>query len=345
MQADIRLVATDLDGTLIGSANEFPLYMEFHERINTIRRTSNAVWVVCTGRSRRSFQAFFDPMSQMGLLPDYIIIRHAYIYTLTRFGYRPSLSWNTRIRMLMWENRREARDALRSWHDRLTGGALGVKTVMRSSSRLCLSFDSEEAASVAAKMLNQQVKPLPNLMVFKYLMEVDVRSVPFTKGMAIAELGRHLGIAREHILAIGNGHNDISMLNGSTAAFVGCPVNSEAAVMETVKRAGGHIASKRSLGGVVEILDAFRDGEVTHHLPEWFHERARRYNPLSRQPQKRPKAQRSRRLLGWIVFGIIYTGLTAFAAFGLLPFSSIIMKPFHMLIWILEKVFGFFYAH
>ena len=121
MDTEIRLIATDLDGTLIGSANEFPLYHDFRERINEIRRRFNAVWVVCTGRSRRSFQSFFNPMSQMGLLPDYTIIHHAYIYSMTRFGYLPHVPWNIHIRLLMHMHKREAHHALRGWHDRLAG--------------------------------------------------------------------------------------------------------------------------------------------------------------------------------------------------------------------------------
>ena len=46
-----RMIATDLDGTLIGRSNEFGLYNAFREKINTLRREHDAVWVICTGRS------------------------------------------------------------------------------------------------------------------------------------------------------------------------------------------------------------------------------------------------------------------------------------------------------
>jgi hydroxymethylpyrimidine pyrophosphatase-like HAD family hydrolase len=35
---DIRLIATDLDGTLIGSVDEFPLYSQFRQRLHAYRR-------------------------------------------------------------------------------------------------------------------------------------------------------------------------------------------------------------------------------------------------------------------------------------------------------------------
>ena len=40
---DIRLIATDLDGTLIGSANEFPLYNTFRERVDQLKPFAGSV--------------------------------------------------------------------------------------------------------------------------------------------------------------------------------------------------------------------------------------------------------------------------------------------------------------
>ena len=57
---DIQLMATDLDGTLIGSVDEFPLYSSFRDRIMRLRRENDAVWAVCSGRTFRSFRALLS---------------------------------------------------------------------------------------------------------------------------------------------------------------------------------------------------------------------------------------------------------------------------------------------
>ena len=96
----IRLLTTDLDGTLIGGASEFPLYPTFREQLIELRRDHDTVWAICTGRSLPSFRHFFEPMRTMDIRPDFVIIRHAYIFSLTRAGYVPHILWNLRIAQL-----------------------------------------------------------------------------------------------------------------------------------------------------------------------------------------------------------------------------------------------------
>jgi len=339
MQPQIRLIATDLDGTLIGGVNEFPLYNDFREKINEFRCQNNAVWAACTGRSRRSFLEFFAPMREMGIMPDYVIVHHAFIAKLRSIGYVPYVSWNLRIRYLIWASQRHSQDAIREWHRMIKGSSRGVRTVRLRKNRLHLRFESEESAKVAVELLREKVKRFRHLHVFEYMREVDVRVVPFTKGLSLQELARHLGIGRENVFAIGNGHNDISMLDGAVAAHTGCPSNSDAEVMEVVHISKGHIASKRALAGVLEIMDAYQSGEVCSDLPE-------DWSPPEKQPHPRPENRRRRRgghrggglyrVLWMLVIG--YAVLLVFASFRMVPFSGLIMKPYNMVMSIVARI-------
>jgi hydroxymethylpyrimidine pyrophosphatase-like HAD family hydrolase len=336
--ATIRLLATDLDGTLIGSANEFPLYTDFRERVNTLRERHGTIWAPCTGRSMRSFKAFFAPMRMMGLQPDFVIIRHAHIFALSRYGYFPHVFWSLHIAYMLWANQWYVREAINDWHRTITGGALGVRTVIKKKDRLRLRFDSEDAASVASDLLADRVKPYPHLKVFRYLREVDVRSVPFTKGLAVSELARHLGIPSDEILTVGNGHNDISMLNGELAQMTGCVANSEPEVMTVVKDAGGHIASKPSLSGVLEVLDAYIDGRVRSELPEQWQDPSRTDNPSREKPQKRhSKPFPWSKLI--LIACVIYAVLLVFASFGMVPLAHQLMAPFRLLEKLISAIF------
>ncbi|MBN2301218.1 MAG: HAD-IIB family hydrolase [Lentisphaerae bacterium] len=336
--ADIRLIATDLDGTLIGSVNEFPLYAEFNARINEMRKENGLLWVACTGRNFRSYREFFSPMRVMGVMPDFIIISHAYTYSRTAFGYMPHFLWNVHIRYQMWINELAVRDAINEWYDMITGVALGVVTIRKQHNRLWLRFDSEDSANVVMDLLRERVKPFGHLRVFKYKKEVDVRSVPFTKGLAVSALAKHLNLDREHILAIGNGHNDISMLDGRVAAMVGCPSNSEAEVMRVVHEFGGHIASKRALGGVLEVMDAYAANSVRSELPDAWEDPEKGYNPRAK-PSHGHK-HHSRWLLFLLIVGVItYMALLAFASLDLIPYvSGLIMKPFNLFFAIVNKI-------
>lgn len=336
--AIIRLLTTDLDGTLIGSANDFPLYNDFRDRVNRLRDRYGTLWVPCTGRSMRSFKAFFAPMRMMGLRPDYVIIRHAHIFALSRYGYMPHVFWSLHVAYMLWTNQWYVREAINDWHRTITGGALGVRTVIKKKNRLRLRFNSEDAAAVAADLLRDRVKTYPHLKVFHYLREVDLRTVPFTKGLAISELSRHLGIPPDEILAIGNGHNDISMLSGEMAHMTGCPANSEPEVMAVVRAAKGHIASKPSLSGVLQILDAYTGGQVVSELPGDWQDPSHMDNPNRDRPPKRhskpfpwPKV--------FLIAATIYAVLLVFASFGMVPLADRLMAPFRLLERLINAIF------
>jgi len=338
--AEIRLLATDLDGTLIGSTDDFHLFEDFAEKVNDLRLQSNTQWVACTGRRLRSFLKFFRPISAMGVLPEYVIIRHAYILKLTRWGYRPRIRWNLHILWHLWIGTAHLRHSLKEWHAQLTGMCTGVTTVSRRADRLCLRFDRDEDAVAAESLLLKRATSQGHICVTRHQRDVEVRLVPFTKGIALGSLAENLGISREEILAIGNGHNDISMLSGEVATRVGCPSNAEVDVMQVVHDAGGHISGKRVLAGVLDVMDAFKAGSPSSTLPEWWQTRsdAHRRRAMRKAIQK-PKGQHHHRhrygriiLLAFVAYGV----LLAFANFNLLPKSHLIMKPLELIIQLVE---------
>lgn len=338
MAAEIRLIATDLDGTLIGSANELPLYTDFSEQIARLRARNNTVWAACTGRKFSSFWAFFGPMRHMGLYPDYVIVRHAYIYRRTRLGFFPHIVWNISILIRLWREGLAVGDAIDRWHETLTAGAVGVNTIRRSSKRLGLRFESEESAAVSADLLRQKIRDYRHLRVFNYGCDVEVRTVPSTKGMALSELAHYLSIERENVLTIGNGDNDISMLDGVVAGMVGCPSNSEPDVLKTVSRAGGHVASHRALRGVMEILEAYTEGTVCSDLPRDWQPSPESSNPARSKQSKGTAHPRRTKAHPLMFIGIAYAGLLSFACFDVIPFSGYIRKPLDLLVALCVKI-------
>lgn len=339
MERVFQLIATDLDGTLIGSANELPLYATFRDILGQYRQRHGTVWAACTGRKRRSFRAFFAPMRLMGLLPEYVILHHAFIYRRTRFGYAPLTAWNLRIRWRLIASRRAVRRTIRRWHERIVGSSLGVRTIRREGDRLSLRFESEESAAVASEILREQIKKeLSPFQVVSYFKDVDIDPVPFTKGLALAELAGRLRVAPEAILAIGNGHNDLSMLDERVAGAVGCPSNSEPDVMQRVHAAGGHIARQPSLAGVLEVLEAYERGRVNSALPGDWDSGYRALRSKLRRPSRMRRRHRVRSVL--VLALAVYTVLLVFASFGLLPGSKSLMRPYGLVQSFFERLFS-----
>lgn len=80
---------------------------------------------------------------------------------------------------------------------------------------------------------------------------IDVIHPKVTKGATLAEWAAHRSIERSEILAIGDNHNDLEMLN-----FAGTPVVMENGVPE-LKNRGWHITSSNDEDGVAAAIKRF----------------------------------------------------------------------------------------
>ncbi|MBM4142205.1 MAG: HAD family phosphatase [Lentisphaerae bacterium] len=339
----IRLIATDLDGTLIGRTSEFERFEQFRDTVDRIRGAEDGCWAVCTGRSLRNFRHFFEPMAAVDAMPDFVIVKHAFIYGARRFGFTPHVFWNLRTLLEIRRDRALMRRALKEWESKVKRRFRRARTLTRNKEGVCLRLDTDECAAAAVEMLEKNRVNCRHLRVFRYGREVDVRAVPFTKGLAVSELARHLGIARSDVLAIGDGHNDISMLDGSAAGMTGCPANSEPEVTEVVHRSGGHIASARALAGVLEVVEAHLTGQVRSALPPTWRDPVNGANPRNHRRVHSPLRRRRRIVRNVLLGGAAVATVLALASLGLVPFSNQIMAPFEALARALERIFDLRY--
>jgi len=337
-KSGIKLLATDLDGTLVGNAADLPHYPRFRDQLNELRRRYGTAWVVCTGRSKRSFDGFFAPLKMVGIRPDFVIVRHAYIYGITSFGfYIPHVFWNLHLAWILRRKRILLARWLKKWHSAVRHLAHGALTLLLEEDRLWMKFESEQSAETVANLLRENAASLDNVRVDRMGLDVEVYAMPYTKGMAVAELAAHLGVEREQILAVGNGHNDISMLDGGVAGMTGCPANSEREVMEVVQRTGGHISDRNSIEGLLDAIEAHISGRVRSELPAWRQIAGDRNGGGPRKPKRR--AARPSRAAGvGLALAATYAVILAFASANLIPFSGFLMKPYWIVLSLLEKL-------
>jgi HAD superfamily hydrolase (TIGR01484 family) len=319
----IRMFVTDADGTLMGRRPEYEQFRIFRDRINSLRRDHGAVWVVCTGRSLHGYKDIFRPMNMFGIAPDYVIARHAYIYETRTWGFLPHWIWNLRVLWLHWKDDLALRRALPKLKRAVLSHNPFAKVVYSSRQRLFFHFEDEGAAQVAAEILRVKVRAYKYLQLFESPGGLDVRVIPFTKGLAVTELAAHLGVSTAEILVVGDGHNDISMMKMTPPCFTACPSNAAVEVMEAVSRTHGHIASEPNLGGVIEVLSAYETGQIKDQLPQdWVgHDGA-----LSPPRPRRGREKGIGTLL--LLLAIVYTTLLVVGNFCNFPGRGMIMKPY-----------------
>jgi hypothetical protein len=134
-------------------------------------------------------------------------------------------------------------------------------------------------------------------------------------------------VPAQQVLAIGDGHNDISMLDPEVAAMIGCPLNAAPEIVQTVNRLGGHIAQAHTLNGVLDVIQAYQTDSVRSEIPVSWRKPGSSANPFPTGKTHRHHRRRRRLRLYLFVGAILLTALLSFANFDALPFSSVIAEP------------------
>ena len=342
----IKLIVTDLDGTLVGNDNELAFSSRLAELIAQYRSRYNTIWAICSGRFASSVRSSVESLQQMGLDPDYVIARNAFVYSTAGYKWSPKHTWNLSTRIHMALGFFYVKSAMRDWQREINKSFKNVICVYHSRHRFCLRFRNQEDADAGAVFLRRKAKEFRHLRVYQYLSEVEVRSVTYTKGMAVEDLAARSGITPSETLCIGNAASDLSMLGVSCAGMTGCPANAEMDVIDLVHQNKGYIATSKSMEGVVEILSGYLEGRIQSDLPEWWSaSHVPKYprlgiNPHRKHPRK--PIQSSQRLALQVGLLAVYAILVVFASFGLLPFSGIIMKPFDIVARVIQRVMELF---
>lgn len=255
--ACIRLLATDFDGTLLGSPQDGrEAYARFRQQLRHFRSRYGMRWAVVTGRHIQAIPVVVGELLMYGLVPDYLVMEDACIYHRWSGRYWPSWWWNLGVNLRRrGQVRRHRRHVLEFAAEtaRLFPDAENL-----SGNRLMdfwYRFGREEDAVAVEERLLQEFGGNPDFFVFRWGLEVCLAPTAGTKGEAVGRLASLLDIGPKEIAAIGDGQNDISMLDGIRAGYPACVSNASLPVLDTVMRASGYIARQPVLQGVVEFLD------------------------------------------------------------------------------------------
>lgn len=272
----IRLVAIDIDGTLLDSRGRVPA-----ANLEALREAAarGVHVVVVTGRS------YPFALQAVGDLPDPLTLV-VYNGAVVRVRSGPTLA----VRRLGHDVARRLLAATRAWRpstlmqfdregegqtvvDRMSWDAPNrrgyyarIRHLVRAVPDLEHALDAEAPVQVAFNGPVDEMSRLAGVLrphaeeghvsvsVTSYPARdftlVDVNAAGATKGQALSGVARHFGVAREDVFAIGDNHNDVDMLAWAGRAAVmgnaepellalGLPVtgtNDEAGLAEAIGR-------------------------------------------------------------------------------------------------------------
>lgn len=252
----IRLLSTDFDGTLVNHFGQPPVAPAFLDHLIGLRE-DGVVWAVNTGRA---VQHIVEGLAEFGfpISPDFVLTSERDVYRADEAGaWEPFGDWNARCEAVHRELFEQAGPLFAR-----------IERYLADETEAQLIFEGAESpAGIIAKdeiemdrivsFIEQERHILPDFHFQRNTMYLRFCHASYHKGAALGELGRLLHIPAADIFAVGDHHNDLSMLDGRFAAMPACPGNAVEEVKETVREAGGYVAEAEYSEGVLEALKVF----------------------------------------------------------------------------------------
>ncbi len=247
------ILSFDFDGTLHHSAGSPPVPVEFFELIRKLRTERNVVWGINTGRSMALMKEGFIE-SEFPFLPDWVVAREREIYFPDAQGeWQPEMQWNQRCHHDIHELFTATRPLLRQIR----------KLVEEHTGAHWQEMDGEPAGFITQneeemEWLLTQIQPLvadePHLSWQRNSIWLRFGHRDYQKGTSLREISNHYGLTAAECFAIGDGHNDLEMLDPIYAKMNACPANSVSAIREKIIETGGYVARAAHGHGSIEAL-------------------------------------------------------------------------------------------
>jgi len=255
LSAMIKLLSTDFDGTLVDHFADPRVSPELFSALRELQKRG-VFWAVNTGRD---FPFMLDGLKEFGfpVEPDFVLTAEREVFHRNAEGqWQDFGDWNERCYRAHDELYAQAGPLIEDIQ-RFLERDVQARPICEGDRLVGLAADSDEEVDRICEFLERERSRVPGFHYMRNTVYVRFCHEDYSKGTALAELGRLTGIAPEHIFAAGDHYNDLPMLDGRHAQWVACPANAVEAVKQTVRTAGGYVADRDCSGGIVEALRHF----------------------------------------------------------------------------------------
>lgn len=251
----IRLLSTDFDGTLVGHEPDARTAASLASALRGLRERG-AVWAVNTGR-----QLWFAleglEHARLPHDPEFVLSSEKDIYRRVCEGEWEAFGdWNAHTERRTVELFDRASHVLQAIHE-MSAHDKSVEILYENGRVAGLMTADAAAMDRVAERVRSLAKDVPEFSFNRNMVWMRFTHREIHKGSALAELARLLGIPRDEVLAIGDHHNDLPMLDGSAAAMVACPSNAVREVQDAVRSAGGYVSPYPWGEGVADAIRHF----------------------------------------------------------------------------------------
>jgi len=254
MPSPIQIISTDFDGTLFAEFENPPVPDELQRLLGRLQQ-AGAKWVINTGRDLSSLLESLA-RARLSVRPDYLVVVEREIYVRDKAQYVGLADWNrdcARAHQELFARVRADLDRLVAWVNERFDAAVYED----SYSPFCLIAENNGDADVIHDFLNAYCAQVPKLTVVRNDVYARFCHEAYSKGTALAEIARALGISPDQVFAAGDHLNDLPMLTRERARWLAAPSNAIDLVKETVRRQDGFVSDQPHGYGVARGLEFF----------------------------------------------------------------------------------------
>ncbi len=252
------LIALDLDGTSVRYDPRLEMDPSIVDYLSGLS-SAGVQWVMNSDR-------FTDAMIDIAMLlqdharPKALLSCQRFMYRLDGAGgYAPLRSWNDRQMVLHRDLWGKISPCFRQWdttiRKKFTVLDCGINDLV-----FAYMVPLDEVEPLRALMADF-VNPWSDAQISGNHEWTFIVHSAFSKGRLLSAYAETAGVMKDNIIAIGDGLNDLTMLDGSVTGRVGCPANASREIVAAVTAAGGVVADREGPDGTLQILRHYLDQE------------------------------------------------------------------------------------
>jgi hydroxymethylpyrimidine pyrophosphatase-like HAD family hydrolase len=247
------ILSFDFDGTLVHpEGSQFRFHPGMGEMLRQLQGQGAAL-VINTGRS---LSQTLTGIGQYGMFikPDFIIAQECEIYKPGWFSQWVDFGpWNKQARKAhqrFMKQHQTFLDDIRCLVETQTKGQF----LTGDLGEVGIVAHSDEELDEVCQHIEQYSARQPDIGYHRNGIYLRFSHAGYSKGSALAELARLLGLSSAQCFAAGDNYNDLSMLDPRIAQMIACPGNALPAIKAHVQRHGGYVAQSEASTGMMEAL-------------------------------------------------------------------------------------------
>ena len=249
------ILCFDFDGTLVMPEGEIRFHPALGDMLRVLRQ-QGAAWVINTGRS---LNQTLHGLGSNGIFqqPDFIIAQECEIY-------KPGLirewadygGWNKEARKAHQRFVRDHKPFLAEMK-RIVETQTKGEFLEGDLGELGIVAHSDTELDGICELIETHREREPDVGYHRNGIYLRFSHSGYSKGTALGELSRLLGLRAEHCFAAGDNYNDLSMLDERVAKMIACPGNALPPIKQWVRDQSGFIAKGNASEGMIEALQHY----------------------------------------------------------------------------------------